>query len=109
MILTGEEISNQVSMQRIKISPFNREQITTNSYDIRLDDTLIRYTSDVIDPKIQPEYEEIKIPETGLILEPQSFHLGASFEKLAAIFMFLFYTLNQERQGKDFLFMLLQI
>ena len=82
MILTGEEISNQVSMQRIKISPFNREQITTNSYDIRLDDTLIRYTSDVIDPKIQ----EIKIPETGLILEPQSFHLGASFEKIGSDF-----------------------
>ena len=86
MILTGEEISNQVSMRRIKISPFNREQITTNSYDIRLDDTLIRYTSDVIDPKIQPEYEEIKIPETGLILEPQSFHLGASFEKIGSDF-----------------------
>ena len=34
MILTGEEISNQVSMQRIKISPFNRQQITTNSYEI---------------------------------------------------------------------------
>lgn len=84
MILTGEEISNQVAQQRIKISPFNRKQITTNSYDIRLDDTLIRYTCDVIDPKIQPKYEEIKIPETGLILEPQSFHLGASYEKIGS-------------------------
>lgn len=86
MILTGEEIKKQVSLNRIKIDPFEFNQITTNSYDLRLGNSLIRYKSEVLDPKTKQDYEEIIIPKDGFILDAQSFHLGATLEKVGSDF-----------------------
>jgi dCTP deaminase len=86
MILTGEEIRKQVGQEHIKIVPFNHNQVTTNSYDVRLGKTLIRYTSDVLNPKLKPDFEEIEIPEEGLVLEAGSFHLGSTAEKIGSNF-----------------------
>ena len=84
MILTGQEIFNQVEKGRIKISPFYEEQITTNSYDLHLGDQLLRYKSNVLDPKVKQEYEIFSIPKDGLVLPQGSFHLGATFEKVGS-------------------------
>lgn len=86
MILTGSEIQKQVLEGKIKIEPFNTEQVTTNSYDIRLSNMLLEYTSDVIDPKVKQDVREIIIPEEGIVLEQGSFHLGASIEKVGSDF-----------------------
>jgi dCTP deaminase len=80
MILTGNKILEEVNNNKIKISPFDKDRITTNSYDLSLGDTIIRYTSKVLDPKQKPEYEEIKIPEEGLVLQAGDFVLGHSVE-----------------------------
>lgn len=86
MILTGEEIKKQTLLNRIKITPFNEEQVTTNSYDVRLGNTIIKYKNSILDPKKEQEYEEIIIPPNGMILNSQSFHLGATVEKIGSDF-----------------------
>ncbi len=68
------------------IKPFCQDQITTNSYDIRLGRILIRYKSAIIDPKKTLEYEEIVIPNNGIVLNAQSFHLGVSVEEIGSDF-----------------------
>lgn len=84
MILTGNEIIKQVSTGGITISPFTTDQITTNSYDICLGDTLIQYTDKVLDPKKNNKFIEIKIPEEGIILDKNEFYLGSSMEILGS-------------------------
>lgn len=84
MILTGNEIKKQVIKQKIKISPYNPEHATTNSYDLTLSDTLILYTTEVIDPKIEPTYKVITIPKEGYVMQQGEFLLGATVEKIGS-------------------------
>lgn len=84
MILTGHEIKKNVSLDRIKIEPFNSDQITTNSYDLRLGDKYIMYTSEILDPKTEPEYEICSIPSEGLLLKKGQFILASTVEKIGS-------------------------
>jgi len=86
MILTGKKIIEEVEGGKIEISPFKKERVTTNSYDLSLGDVVIKYTSKIIDPKLKPSYEEIKIPENGLVLEAGDFVLGYSNERIGSDF-----------------------
>lgn len=86
MILTGKKIQEEVKNKKIEIDPFFENRVTTNSYDLSLGNTIIRYTSKVIDPKVEPEYEEITIPEEGLVLNAGDFVLGHSFERIGSDF-----------------------
>ncbi|MCA9397862.1 dCTP deaminase, partial [candidate division WWE3 bacterium] len=69
MILTGSKIIEEVENEKIIITPFSSDKVTTNSYDLSLGETVVRYTSDVIDPRIENSYEEVQIPEEGMLLE----------------------------------------
>lgn len=86
MILTGQEILKQYQDGKIKIEPFQETSITTNSYDIHLGNTLLRYKDAVLDPKKVPEVEEVEIPEEGILLNQHDFYLGASVEKVGSDF-----------------------
>ena len=86
MILTGKKITEEFKKGKIDISPFDKKRVTTNSYDLSLGRTIIRYTSDVIDPKHKPLYEEITIPESGLVLNAGDFVLGHSEERIGSDF-----------------------
>lgn len=86
MILTGAEITKQVAEKRIVIEPFQGRCATTNSYDVHLGDTLLRYTDDVLDPKKEQHVEEVKIPEEGLLLNQHDFYLGATQEVVGSDF-----------------------
>jgi dCTP deaminase len=63
MILTGNEIIKQYQNGSIILDPFNVDYITTNSYDLRLGNTLLKYTNMVLDPKVDNSYELISIPK----------------------------------------------
>lgn len=80
MILTGPEIEKQVSLNQITIEPYVSSSVTTNSYDLTLSGQYIRYTSKVLDPKEEPQYEALQIPNDGLLLQKGDFILGASNE-----------------------------
>ena len=84
MILTGKEIEKEVNGGMITITPFNPSCITTNSYDVALGNTLLKYTEEILDPKKNNSYEEILIPPKGIILTKNSFHLGSSCEKIGS-------------------------
>ena len=86
MILTGKKIIQEVQKNRIEISPFNKKMITTNSYDLLLGNTIIRYKSKILDPKRRPLFEEMTIPKKGLILKAGDFVLGHSSEYLGSDF-----------------------
>lgn len=84
MILTGKKIMAEVKKGKIDIVPFDKCRVTTNSYDLSLGNTIIRYKQDIIDPKCQASYEEITIPEDGLVLNAGDFVLGHSKERIGS-------------------------
>lgn len=86
MILTGDEISKLVIEGQIKISPFSDKQITTNSYDLRLGEKVLRYLDPIIDVKKEPNFRVDSIPEEGLLLKPGEFVLAESHEKVGSDF-----------------------
>jgi dCTP deaminase len=80
MILTGSQIASAVAAGDITLEPYLSDQVTTNSYDLRLGDELLRYTDEILDPFRPPTVERITIPAEGLVLPAGSFHLGSSVE-----------------------------
>lgn len=84
MILTGLEIQRQISNGGIVFSPYHSDLINPNSIDITLSNKLLRYTQPIIDPRLDLEVEEITIPNGGMILDAQSFWLGASVERVGS-------------------------
>jgi dCTP deaminase len=84
MILTGKEIKKKYFDNLIKIDPFSVENITTNSYDISLGHNLLRYTSEVIDPKKENSYEIFTIPTSGHLMTAGTFLLGETLEKFGS-------------------------
>ena len=86
MILTGKKIFEEAKAGRIDLDPFSPDRITTNSYDLALGRTVIRYTADIIDPREPAPFEEMIIPEDGLLLNKGDFVLGHSKERLSSDF-----------------------
>lgn len=84
MILSGNKIIEEVSNGKIIITPFNKENVTTNSYDVCLADKLIRYTDEVLDPKQKPNYEVIDIPQEGFLINKNEFYLGSTVEEIGS-------------------------
>lgn len=80
MILTGSKIESECKANRIHISDFNKDRINPNSYNLRLHNELYVYKDNIIDSKKKPEVEKIKIPESGLLLEPNKLYLGRTIE-----------------------------
>ncbi|MFA4993968.1 MAG: dCTP deaminase [Bdellovibrionales bacterium] len=84
MILTGKEIINQWNLGKIEICPFDPERATTNSYDLRLGNKFIQYTSPVIDPRNPPEFREIIADEKGILMKKGDFLVGHTQEKVGS-------------------------
>ena len=80
MILTGKEIISQWEMGKIELRPFYPERATTNSYDLTLGNKFVQYTSEIIDPKQQPEYREIIADENGILMKKGDFLVGHTAE-----------------------------
>ncbi len=86
MILTGEEIRKQVSLGKIYIEPFFKENLNPNSYNFRLGDKLKIYTEKVLDSAKNNAFKEITIPKEGLVLEPNKLYLGNTIEEIGSDF-----------------------
>lgn len=84
MILSGIHIALQVKKGKIKVDPFLHSNVTTNSYDLHLGNTLIKYTDKILDPKKEPRYKTITIPKEGYVLTRGSFHLGSTVERIGS-------------------------
>lgn len=89
--LTGKEVQKQVSLGRIAIAPFRKNQCNPNSYDYRLGKILriLRANSvfngvPCIDPKLEMKFEKIEIPRNGYLLLTENAYLGSTMEKFGS-------------------------
>lgn len=80
MILTDAEILECMAKGSIKVEPYLRECLGTNSYDVHLGKTLGVYKDSVLDAKKHNAIETFEIPEEGYVLTPDNFYLGVTHE-----------------------------
>lgn len=83
MIITGNEIAEQVRRGRIRISDFSPDKLSPNSYDLTLGPVVRRHLPGVLDPLCDNTTEALEIPDAGLEMEADEFLLGESAERIA--------------------------
>jgi dCTP deaminase len=79
MILSGKEIKGRLGGD-IFIEPFNENQLSPNSYNLRLHRELLIYDIQTLDMKTKHALKSLVIPEDGLVLQPGRLYLGRTIE-----------------------------
>lgn len=80
MILSDKRILEEIEKGTIKIVPYNRDQLGSNSYDVHLGKYLATYVNMELDAKKHNTITHFEIPEEGIVLQPQLFYLGVTEE-----------------------------
>lgn len=80
MILSDERILEEIEKGTIKIEPYNRQCLGSNSYDVHLGKWLATYKEHLLDAKKHNHIDYFEIPEEGYVLYPNVFYLGATLE-----------------------------
>jgi dCTP deaminase len=80
MILSDTRILEEIEKETIKIVPYNRECLGSNSYDVHLGKDLARYVDRELDAKKHNTIEHFEIPDEGFVLQPHEFYLGVTEE-----------------------------
>lgn len=80
MILTDQGILSCIEEGSIKVEPFRRECLGSNSYDVHLGKTLAVYTEKNLDARKHNEIRYFEIPSEGYLLDPGVFYLGVTEE-----------------------------
>ena len=80
MILSDSRILEEIEKGSIKIVPYSRECLGSNSYDVHLGKHLATYTNKELDAKKHNTIEHFEIPEEGIILLPNELYLGVTEE-----------------------------
>ncbi len=89
--LTGIRLAEEHKKERIKIDPFDEDQVNPNSYDYRLAPFLKRllpnserFGKKCLDPKLPMQHEEIIIPSEGFLMLTEEAYLGSTVEKFGS-------------------------
>jgi len=80
MILSDTRILEEIDKGTIKIAPYQRECLGSNSYDVHLGQWLATYREHILDAKKHNEIETFEIPGEGFVLYPHIFYLGVTQE-----------------------------
>lgn len=80
MILSDQEILQEIENSNIVIKPFDRKHLGSNSYDVHLGKTLAVYETDVLDAKKDNKIKYFEIPNDGFVLNPNTLYLGVTEE-----------------------------
>jgi dCTP deaminase len=80
MLLSDIRILEEMEKGTIKISPFSRNCLGSNSYDVHLGSTLATYKNHILDAKQHNTIEYFEIPDEGFVLYPHIFYLGVTAE-----------------------------
>ena len=80
MILSDSRILEEIEKETIKIQPYNREFLGSNSYDVHLGKHLATYKDKTLDAKKHNEIIHFEIPEEGYVLQPGQLYLGVTEE-----------------------------
>lgn len=84
MILTGKRIEQEVNEGRIIITPFSKDQINPNSYNLRLGDEILVYDKPVLDMATEMPVKRLRIPTVGMLLQPGELYLGHTVETVGS-------------------------
>ncbi len=79
MILSGNEIQENLGTN-IKIDPFRQENLNPNSYNLTLHHDIMTYEEVVLDMKKSNRIRRMKLPESGMVLEPNRLYLARTVE-----------------------------
>jgi dCTP deaminase len=80
MILSDKRILEEIEKGTIKITPYDRECLGSNSYDVHLGKYLATYKDKELDAKKHNEINHFEIPEEGFVLHPHELYLGVTLE-----------------------------
>lgn len=80
MILTDLRILEEMEKGTIKIVPYQREDLGSNSYDVHLGKWLATYDDAQLDAKKHNKITHFEIPDEGFLLMPNAFYLGVTEE-----------------------------
>lgn len=80
MILTDQQILEEIKKGTIKIEPFRDDCLGTNSYDVHLSKYLATYKNRELDAKRHNEINVFEIKEEGFLLQPNTLYLGSTEE-----------------------------
>jgi dCTP deaminase len=80
MILSDTRILEEMEKGTIKIVPYDRTCLGSNSYDVHLGKFLAKYKDEILDAKKHNLIESFEIPEDGFVLQPHVFYLGVTDE-----------------------------
>jgi dCTP deaminase len=80
MILSDKAILEEIERGNIVISPYNPENLGTNSYDVHLGKYLGTYVDRILDAKKHNKIETFEIPDEGFVLDPGTLYLGVTEE-----------------------------
>jgi len=80
MILSDTRILEEIEKGTIKVEPYKRDCLGSNSYDVHLGKWLAKYRDEILDAKKHNQIEYFEIPDEGFILQPQVFYLGVTQE-----------------------------
>lgn len=84
MILTGAQIVQAVHDGDITISDFDASFVEPNSYGFHLGPHFAVYLDQEVDAFGRRHIGEVEIPETGYVLQPDSFYLGHTHERMGS-------------------------
>jgi len=80
MILSDKRILEEMNEGSIKLVPFDRECLGSNSYDVHLGKWLGTYRDRQLDARKHNPIDLFEIPDEGYVLEPHVFYLGVTLE-----------------------------
>jgi dCTP deaminase len=80
MILSDKRILEEMEKGTIKVVPYDRECLGSNSYDVHLGPSLATYEHAELDAKKHNTIVHFDIPEDGILLLPHMFYLGVTQE-----------------------------
>lgn len=80
MILSSSRIDEEVRRGNIVISPYDKDRLNPNSYNVRLADEILVYENALLDMKCEQPYEIKRIPEIGFTLIPGRIYLARTME-----------------------------
>lgn len=80
MILSDTRILEEMEKGTIKIAPYNRDCLGSNSYDVHLGKWLATYVDAELDARKHNKIQHFEIPEEGFLLLPDTLYLGVTAE-----------------------------
>src|SRR3978361_1527206 len=80
MILSDMRIMDEMEKGTIKIVPYDRAFLGSNSYDVHLGPVLATYREHILDAKKHNEIEYFEIPKKVCVLYSNIFYLGGTAE-----------------------------